>query len=483
MRAWRGGWIAGLCVFVVWAMQGSVAATSVPVPVQTSLLVDQAGVLDSGVRVQLESRLRGFQNAGRAQVAILITGDIGDEPLAAHSLRVAESWRLGRAKSDDGLLILVVPSRNVARIEVGYGIEGDVPDAIASRWVAELLPSIKSREFAPGLNRLLDRIDGALPQGEAARDKIGDKIGELIKGHPEWKAPFVIMIFSVFSLFPLLLGGFMSGFAGGFSSSPARSHGISWSSVFSGVLLAVFTGIATGLLWGAKPPTYIATTIAFTLPLLWGLNFGDDITFPSWLRYAKVLGNGFAVMLLFAIITLAIGTALFLAHDSHYLAAPLFAALMALGVAVFLFPEQARYLMIGLRSYVHFLLMAMVVYGAMQGFNPQPGNIAFAVAGAFAALSALIIYLDGRDLAHASSAGKHMRWSMWLTGLAILMVLPFAIMLLMHGLFGDDFHTRLMHVAAGGGSIAAVLWWAAGIGFFASLRVGLGGLFGGGGAE
>src|SRR6185503_11931232 len=112
--------------------------------------------LSDDEREALSARLRAVQTSGRAQVAILVASGTDGEPLADYALRVAEKWQLGRAGKDDGLLVLVVPSANAVRIEVGYGLEGVIPDARASRWVDELRPSVTSKELAAGLNRLLD---------------------------------------------------------------------------------------------------------------------------------------------------------------------------------------------------------------------------------------------------------------------------------------------------------------------------------------
>src|SRR4051812_11316022 len=179
------------------AAHGSYAAAPVTVPQQTALIVDQANALDDNARAALETRLQSIQSGQRAQVAILISSGIGAEPLSDYSLRVAEAWQLGRAGRDNGLLILVVPAMRAARMEVGYGLEGDIPDALASRWIDELLTSVKKRELARGLGQVLDNIEAALP---AAADKKSSNDGNyLFPDHPEWRLPFVLVVFSLFS--------------------------------------------------------------------------------------------------------------------------------------------------------------------------------------------------------------------------------------------------------------------------------------------
>src|SRR5215471_1050722 len=101
--------IAWLCLSLLAALNFAQAAE--PVPELTGLLVDQAGALSDDERAAVTARLRAIQDSGRAQVAILVSSGTGGEPLADYALRVAEKWQLGRASRDDGLLVLVVPSR------------------------------------------------------------------------------------------------------------------------------------------------------------------------------------------------------------------------------------------------------------------------------------------------------------------------------------------------------------------------------------
>src|SRR6202008_836703 len=149
------------------------------------------------------------------------------------------------------LLVLVVPSANAARIEVGYGLEGVIPDARASRWVDDLLPAIGSRELAAGLDRVLDQVEGVLPEATAKPDPRTDRA--LFPDHPEWRVPFVLVVFSPFALFPVFFGR--------------------WGSGPSGPLLAVFIGSAAWMFWDSKEAGWIAAGVAFPLPFLWALNW------------------------------------------------------------------------------------------------------------------------------------------------------------------------------------------------------------------
>lgn len=429
-----------------------------PVPVPSQLLTDETGVLDEEAARELRQRLQALQDSGRAQVAVLLVPDPGAEPLADFALRVAQQWQLGRAGRDDGLLVLLVPSVPAARIEVGYGLEGSIPDVQALRWIDELLPAMKRGEYADGLHHLLDQIESTVPE---AAPPAGAE--HLLDRHPEWKLPFVIAVFSPFALFPLFMGR--------------------WGAVASAPLLAAALGHAAAQLWGWGAPALAVALLAFLLPPLWSLNHTDEGALPPWLRSARRVGNAAAVVLMFAWLELFIGVGLSELPEARW-GGPLFAGTMALGLACVLLPGRpAQVMLVVLRSVMHFLFVLALAYPALMELVPDAAPLAFAFAGAFTALVGLALFADAREKRALATGAAVTRWSPWLIALALLTVLPLALLMLVQGLLGPDFEAQLVRAAAGGGSIAGVLWWAARHGLFAALRVGLGGRFGGGGAE
>lgn len=463
MRGHVQRYIAGLCLCMLAAVvciADAATPAPIPIPEATSLLVDQAGALTETEHDALLGRLQGFQEAGRAQIAIFIAEGSGGEPLAGYSLRVAEAWQLGRAARDDGLLILIIPSPAAARLEVGYGLEGYIPDARAAQWLDELVPTVKRKAIASGLDVLLDRIDGALPK-PAAKETSGDS-NYLFPDHPEWRLPFVLVVFSLFAIFPMFMGR-----RGSFLSAP---------------LLAAFLGGAALALWGATAATFAVAGIAFLLPLAWGLN-ASDAALPRWLVYCKVLGNLAAVAMFFSIITLFVGTVLWFEARELVLAAPIFAGMLAMGLAVFLFPgKPADYLMAVLRSACHFVFMLVVAYLALHPFVPYPGAVATGAAAIVTTLAAIGLYLDSRERGRLAAKWAGLRASQWLFMAALLVTLPLGLIALILAVGGEDLQTRVAQAAAGGGSIAGVLGLAARYGLLAAVKIGLGGRFGGGGA-
>lgn len=435
-----------------------VNAASLSVPQQTALLMDQAGALDETERSALTLRLQMIQDSGRAQVAILIIPGLQGETLGDYSLRVAEAWKLGRKGRDDGLLILVVQSTHEARIEVGYGLEGDIPDARASEWLDDFLPLMKDSQLAVALTQLLDHIDAALPAVEAPAAS-----NDILDQHPEWKLPFVLLVFSPFALFPLFFGR--------------------WGAAASAPLLAGFWGGAAWALWHVQTAAIVTAAIALFLPLMWSLNWFESSRLSPSLRVAKAVGNLIAVAAFFGVITMFTGVGISMVAPDEAFGAPLFAGTLAIGLAVFLFPgKPAEFLMVVLRSLMHFFFVLVISCVALQDRVSQPGQTALFIAGAFTACVALSLYLDSRESRAKAQGLSIRRWSLLLVAVALLIVLPIGVLLFMQGVFGGNEDLRLAQLSAGGGSILGALWWAARQGFFAAVSLGLGGRFGGGGA-
>jgi len=413
-----------------------------PIPaLNATLLVDQTGTIDDSGAISLHVRLRSFTEEARGQVAILLVPEVRGETLAQYSLRVAEHWRLGRAGHDDGLLILVVPSLPAARIEVGYGLEGAIPDALAARWLDELLLAMREGRTADGLVRVLDRIDAVLPPGVKKFD-----VDAAIKAHPEWVLAVVLTALSPFTLFPMFF-----------------YRRLGWG--ISGVLIAACLGGASFALWGRHAGVFLAAGL-LPLPYFWRLVGREAADLAPWQRWGRALANLLAVLLVFAIATLLIRAGLFAAQQPLPVwTAPIPGALVAAIPAGLLFPRLGARLSDGIGGQMFFLLLLVVAYPALSFFRLEPLLPALGVAAGGTAVVLLMLELDRRGFKNGA---------LWLCVLFLLLAVPLALFALWVALTGDDAQHRLLSGAAGGGALLGMGWLA--------VRVGLGGLFGGGGA-
>ena len=140
----------------LWALA---AAAGPAVPPLIARVNDQAGVLDRAALEALTARLAAFEAERGIQIAALIVRSTEGEPIETYALRVAEAWRLGRSKVDDGALLVVAIEDRALRIEVGYGLEGVLTDATSKRIIAEtIVPAFRAGDYAGGIAQGLERM-------------------------------------------------------------------------------------------------------------------------------------------------------------------------------------------------------------------------------------------------------------------------------------------------------------------------------------
>lgn len=157
--------LLALCVMFL-ITSGNVRAELVAIPPLTTRVTDLTQTLTPDQQNQLEAKLTAFEREKGSQIAVLIVPSTQPEDIAQYSIRVTDVWKLGRAKQDDGVLVLIAKNDHKMRIEVGYGLEGAIPDLTAKRVVSEILaPSFKRGDFYGGINDAVDRLIG-LVSGE-----------------------------------------------------------------------------------------------------------------------------------------------------------------------------------------------------------------------------------------------------------------------------------------------------------------------------
>lgn len=143
------------------------APDQIAVPALTSRVTDLTGTLTAEQRANLEQRLAAFEQQKGSQIAVLLLPTTKPEAIEQYSIRVAEQWKLGRKKVDDGALLIVAKEDRAMRIEVGYGLEGVLNDATAKRIISEVItPYFKAGDFYGGVSAGVDRMITVV-QGEA----------------------------------------------------------------------------------------------------------------------------------------------------------------------------------------------------------------------------------------------------------------------------------------------------------------------------
>src|SRR5579859_675325 len=134
------------------------ASADVAVPPLSGRVVDQTGTLSSDDIAALTQRLKDLETRKGSQVAVLVV-----PTTEQFSIRVAEAWKIGRKKIDDGALLVVAKNDHKLRIEVGYGLEGALTDVTSRRIIDEVIaPRFKTGDFAGGISAGLTRMIGVI---------------------------------------------------------------------------------------------------------------------------------------------------------------------------------------------------------------------------------------------------------------------------------------------------------------------------------
>src|SRR5208282_3781356 len=148
-------WLFAACALLITAF----ACADVPVPPLQHRVTDLTATLTADQAATLEQMLSEFEARKGAQIAVLIVPTTAPEEIEQYSIRVVDQWKLGRKGVDDGVLLLVAKDDHRVRIEVGYGLEGVLPDAGANRIVEEdIVPRFRSGDFYGGIAAGVDRI-------------------------------------------------------------------------------------------------------------------------------------------------------------------------------------------------------------------------------------------------------------------------------------------------------------------------------------
>jgi uncharacterized protein len=186
---------------------GGGAIAEVAIPPQRAAVTDLTQTLTPEQSATLERRLRDFEAQKGVRIAVLLVPTTQPETIEQYSIRVTDAWQLRREGVDAGVLLLVAKDDRTVRIEVGYGLEGALPDVIADRIIEQVIvPRFRSGDFFGGLDEALTRIIAVvegepLPEPPPAQERPrGDSLGPSV--------PLLLMLLFVGSgILRRMLGG------------------------------------------------------------------------------------------------------------------------------------------------------------------------------------------------------------------------------------------------------------------------------------
>ena len=220
-------------IFVLLATAGFV--TGAPLPEYKGPINDLAGILNSSDIQQLESKVLAYRNQSGHEIGVLIVPTLGDQALEDYAHDVFKAWGIGQREKDDGVLFLVAIEEKKARVEVGYGLEGELTDLESGRLVKKNSPMaqhFREGDYAGGVGAVIDGIVQAIG-GEYDPPEAKDDDDEGVASF----VPFVFIFFalllsvirrkkSISRKFGGPFGGFGGPFIGGFGGGlGGRSSG------------------------------------------------------------------------------------------------------------------------------------------------------------------------------------------------------------------------------------------------------------------
>jgi len=154
-----GLWRVVLCALALCMPAALPAQGLQPIPELRARVTDTTGTLSVAAAQRLEERLAAFEAAKGSQLAVLVVPSTQPEAIEQYSIRVVEKWKLGRAKVDDGVLLIVAKADRAVRLEVGYGLEGAVTDLVSKRIIDEdIVPRFRAGDFAGGIEQGMERV-------------------------------------------------------------------------------------------------------------------------------------------------------------------------------------------------------------------------------------------------------------------------------------------------------------------------------------
>ena len=236
-------WRARLAAFVAALWIGAALAAA-NFPPLTGRVVDAANILSPIAKADLERKLAELEHKSGIQLVVATVPSLGGEEIEPYANALFRAWKLGEAKKNNGVLLLVAPKERRVRIEVGYGLEGTLTDAVSSLIIANAIaPRFKAGDFDGGVTRGVDDIVTALTTDSAEwKPKPADMRAENDASVLDTLAPLLVFLFILFVLSRMRRRGrgnvifipMGGGFSGGGFSGGASGGGFSGGGGSSG---------------------------------------------------------------------------------------------------------------------------------------------------------------------------------------------------------------------------------------------------------
>ena len=174
----------------------------------TAPVVDAANIIDDATEAALTEKLDAFEQRNQRQFVIATIPDLEGYDISDYGYRLGREWALGDAERNDGIILIVAPNEKKMRVEVGYGLEGVIPDGLAFEYVEGMKPYFRDGDYSGGISWGADQIikQLELPPEEAA--KVAQQVSEQRESDGGFPIGALIWLGFIFFFFvlPMLSG-------------------------------------------------------------------------------------------------------------------------------------------------------------------------------------------------------------------------------------------------------------------------------------
>lgn len=224
---------AGLLAVLALALMigaGLAAAAEPDFPKLTGRVVDAAGILSPEARARIDRKIKAHEDRTGDQLVVATVPSLQDLTVEDYANRLARSWGIGQKKTNNGVLLLVAPKERKVRIEVGYGLEGALTDALSKTIITSAItPRFRQGDFSGGVEAGVDAILPILA-GDADEWQRRAPVRE-DSVDPVTVIFWIVVIIALVVVLTRMNGGGRRGRGGGFVVIPGPSGG--WSGGFS----------------------------------------------------------------------------------------------------------------------------------------------------------------------------------------------------------------------------------------------------------
>lgn len=194
--------------FSLFLLSPILPAYSLEVPELKARVNDYAGILSEQAKQELETKLKQIETTDSTQIAVLTIASLEGDAIEEFSIRVADKWKIGQTKKDNGVILIIAKNDRRMRIEVGYGLEGKLTDLMSGRIIANVIkPAFQAGDFDSGIIQGVDAIVAAVRGEFKAEDSRLSRNGKRASGKFLYLIIFGLFFISIIGSIKKILGG------------------------------------------------------------------------------------------------------------------------------------------------------------------------------------------------------------------------------------------------------------------------------------